>query len=226
MNENIKNESLKRMIFKVMSNNYDFKSIIFISIVFIVVINQVLSAPINEKIVLMLFDTMDITNDQRNVMASVMNGTKYMQIIFSILFSFISIIMSIIILYFSLLLFKFEIKFYKLLVIVAFSYIYIVIGDSFNISLVYYKGLELIFNPYDDTMLIGLNSLFTINKLGVFFYLILSYINIFQLLYIVSLSVNISNYLKIGIFKSFTIISISWLVTIIINSFLGLLGGQ
>ena len=108
MNENIKNESLKRMIFKVMSNNYDFKSIIFISIVFIVVINQVLSAPINEKIVLMLFDTMDITNDQRNVMASVMNGTKYMQIIFSILFSFISIIMSIIILYFSLLLFKFE----------------------------------------------------------------------------------------------------------------------
>jgi hypothetical protein len=77
--------------------------------------------------------------------------------------------------------------------------------------LVYIKGIDNIENMY-DIMLTGANLLTTVEKAGVFLYMLLTYINPFQIWFVILLIIGVKVFTDSSWKKSSVICIIYWLI--------------
>jgi len=109
------------------------------------------------------------------------------------------------------LLFKAQLNYTKALRLIIYCFIVLVIGDLVNTALIYFKGIDMIENMY-SVMLTGANVLTTVEKAGVALYVFLSYINPFQIWFVVLLTIGIKIFTDFAWGKSFVICIIFWLI--------------
>jgi hypothetical protein len=171
--------------------------------------------PVVEKVTSLTISTMDLTDIQIDTANQITHKMRYMQVIGSGILYILMFLSYALILYVIVRLAKVKLEYKKVLRLIVYSYLIIIIGDFINTFLLFSRGLDAITNVY-DTSLLGLNLFTSIEQVGATLYTFLSYINIFQLIFVVLLSIGLKIFTDKGYFKSLIISIVFWLITILI----------
>lgn len=186
----------------------------FLCLSLLIVANLFLSIPINEKMTRITISLMSMSEEQNETMIQIFERMKYLNIVGTIIFYIIMYLVYSFILSVCIRIFKAVSPYKSSLKILAYSYFPVIIGDIVNTLIIYHKGIDNITNIY-EIYHTGVNTYFSVFNTGLFFYSILTYINPFQLLFIVLLVVTIKNTLNIRYTKA-GLITITFWITIII----------
>lgn len=181
----------------------------------LIIVNLFLGIPINEKLTRITISLMSMSEEQNETMIQIFEKMKYLNIIGTIIFYIIMYLVYSFILSVCIRIFKAISSYKSSLKIMAYSYFPVIIGDIVNTLILYHKGIDNITNIY-EIYYTGLNTYFSVFNTGLFLYSILTYINPFQLLFIVLMVVAIKNTLNIGYTKAGLITIMFWLIIIII----------
>lgn len=184
-------------------------------ILFLMFINLILMVPVVEKVTSLTISTMDLTDIQIDTANQITHKMRYLQVIGSEIFYILMFFSYALILYVIVRLAKVKLEYKKALQLIVYSYLIIIIGDFINTFLLFLRGLDAITNIY-DTSLLGLNLFTSIEQVGATLYTFLSYINIFQLIFAVLLSIGLKVFTDKGYLKSLIISVIFWIITILL----------
>lgn len=177
--------------------------------------NLFLSIPIDEKMTRITLSLMSMSEEQNETMIQIFEKMKYLNLVGTIIFYVIMYFIYSFILFVCIRIFKAIGSYKNSLKILAYSYFPVIIGDIINTLFLYHKGIDNITNIY-EIYCIGLNTFFSVFNTGLFLYSILTYINPFQLLFIILMTVTLKNTLNISYAKSVLITIMFWILTITI----------
>lgn len=186
-----------------------------IIILFLMFINLILMIPVVEKVTSLTISTMPLTEIQIDTANQITHKMRYLQVVGSGILYIIMFLFYALILYLILQLAKVKLEYKKVLQLIVYSYLIIIIGDFINTFLLFSRGLDAISNIY-DTSLLGLNLFTSIEQAGATLYTFLSYINIFQLIFVFLLSVGLKIFTDEGYLKSLIISVCFWIITVLI----------
>jgi len=103
----------------------------------------------------------------------------------------------------------------KVLQLLVYCNLIIVLGDLINTALLYWRGIDNIEHAY-DIILTGITHFISIEQVGTTGYVFLNSINLFQLWFVVLLSIGFRILTDIKPVKSIVISIFFWLITILI----------
>lgn len=184
----------------------------FVLVILLMLLNTILSIPITEKLASISFSSMDIEKlDQAIPMMEIM---KYIIIIFSIFISTIYLFIGASLLYILCRIFGALLNYWQAMTIfIMASFIY-ASGEIVNTIILLNKGVECINSLY-DTYSIGLNLLTSVSTVGKIEYVLLANINIFQILFVLTIIMGVKLICKIATYKAFLISLLFWIIQII-----------
>ena len=183
----------------------------FIILLTLVLIHLILMAPVSAKISDVVLSGMSIPEKQKDMAIEMTHKLRYLSLIGGFVMYAIILFLQALILFVIALLFKAQLNYTKALRLIIYCFIVLVIGDLVNTALIYFKGIDMIENMY-SVMLTGANVLTTVEKAGVALYVFLSYINPFQIWFVVLLTIGIKIFTDFAWGKSFVICIIFWLI--------------
>lgn len=189
------------------------KGLLFL--LFIVIINSILSFPIGKAVMNHSDIFSRMPADKAEMMKAMQEKMKYLG-----LFT-VSILFVIKMFFYSLVLWllsffcKKEVKFISILSIIIVTSFVIVLGDIVNTMIIYFQGTDKVISEY-TVHKSGLNILFDVSNIGAVFYTLLTYINPFQIWFIVLLIIGLKNLVGIKITNGAVITLLFWLITIAI----------
>lgn len=184
-------------------------------VLFLMLVNLILMIPINEKILQLTVSSMSLPQDQLDTMVAVAHKMRYLQVIGMVIMYLVMFVFYAFLLYLIVRISKISLNYKKVLQLLICCYLIITIGDLVNTTLVHVQGLYAIKNMY-DIFLTGLNLLTSVEQIGVTGYVFLSYINPFQLYFVVLLSIGLKIIAEIQYTKSLVVCVVFWLITILI----------
>lgn len=174
-----------------------------------------INAPIKERASTILLLSMNLPADQVDNMVRVMHKMKYFQIFNSEILDLGMLFAYSFVIYVLILLFKNKILYKQILQLVLYIYPIVLFGDILNGLFIYYWGIENITNQY-EILMFGVNKLASINSISTTFYTFLSYINPFQIWFIILLEMGVKTLAKTSHYKSVVISSLFWLISTLI----------
>jgi hypothetical protein len=110
---------------------------------------------------------------------------------------------------------KKDIKYIQILSLFVIAFFIVILGDIANTAIIYFQGIDKITSEY-SIYKTGLNILFDVKSIGPVIYSMFTYINPFQIWFIVLLIIGLNRLFEIEISKATLIILIFWLITVAI----------
>ena len=187
----------------------------FIILLTFALINMILMVPVNAKISELLFSNMSLPEEQMDMIIQMTHKMRYLSLIGGLIMYAIVLFACSLLLYVIALIFRTQLTYSKALRLIIYCFIVLVIGDIINMIFVYYRGVDNIESMY-SAMLTGANLLTSVEKAGVFLYMFFSYINPFQIWFVVLLTIGVKIFTDSGWAKSCIICIIYWLIVTII----------
>ena len=175
------------------------------------VVYTILMIPVSAKIVDLSLSKMTLPDKQMDMVIQVAHAMRYLSVISGIITYAAMLFLQALILFVIALLFKTKLGYIKALRLIIYCSIVLVIGELVNIALLYFKGIDNIENMY-DIVLTGANLLTSVDRAGVALYLFLSYLNPFQLWFVVLLILGVKLFTDSGWAKPIVICIIYWLI--------------
>ena len=188
-----------------------FPVLAFIFLLIIVLVNLILSVPVSGKVSEAMFLNMSMPENQMDMVVQMMHNMRYLTVIGGLIGYAVMLFFYALILYVIALIFRTQLKYTKALRLIIYCFLVLVIGELVNIFIVYLKGIDNIENMY-DIMMTGANLLTTVEKAGVFLYMLLSYINPFQIWFVILLIIGVKVFTDSSWTKSSIICIIYWLI--------------
>ena len=183
----------------------------FIVLLTLVLIHLILMAPVSAKLTDIVLSGMSMPDKQKDMAIEMTHKLRYLSMIGGFIMYVIILFLQALVLFVVALIFKAQLNYTKALRLIIYCFIVLVIGDLVNTALIYFKGIDTIENMY-SIMLTGANVLTSVDKAGVAIYVFLSYINPFQIWFVVLLTIGIKIFTDFAWGKSFTICIIFWLI--------------
>ena len=178
----------------------------------LVLIHLILTIPVSAKLSDIVISGMSsIPEKQKDMAIQMTHKLRYLSMIGGFVMYLIILFIQALVLFVIALLFKAQLSYTKVLRLIIYCFIVLIIGDIVNTAIVYFKGIDTIENMY-SVMLTGANLLTSVEKAGVALYVFLSYINPFQLWFVVLLTIGIKIFTDFSWGKSFAICIIFWLI--------------
>jgi hypothetical protein len=168
--------------------------------------------PVTAKIIRITLSS--LPDEQRSLALEISDKMRYLQAFGNVLVTLITILIYSFILWILTLLAKPSLTFIKSFRLIIYSYFVLVIGDFINSGLLYIRGLDKITTTYDIS-LTGLNVFTSLEKSGVGLYQFLSYVNPFQVWFVILVSIGLSIFTDSKYIKSLIICFIFWILTLI-----------
>lgn len=197
--------------FNQLKTEVKFPVIAFIIVLALILIHLILLAPISAKLSEIVLSSMSIPEKQKDIAIGVTYKLRYLSIIGGFIMYAIVLFLQALILYVIALLFKAQLGYMKALRLIIYCFIALVIGDLVNITLIYLKGIDSLENVY-SVMLTGANLLTSVENVGAALYLFLSYINPFQIWFVVLLTIGVKIFTDLSWSKSIAICIIFWVI--------------
>ena len=197
--------------FNQLKNEEKFPVMAFLVLLTLVLIHLILMAPISSKLGEMVLSGMSMPEKQKDMAIEMTHKLRYLSMIGGFIMYAVILFLQALILFVVALMFKAQLNYSKALRLIIYCFIVLVIGDLVNTALIYFRGIDTIENMYSVT-LTGVNVLTTVEKAGVALYVFLSYINPFQIWFVVLLTLGIKIFTDFGWGKSFAICIIFWLI--------------
>ena len=183
----------------------------FILLLILALVNLILSVPVSSKISEALLLNMSLPEKQMDMAIQMMHNMRYLTAIGGLIGYAIMLFLYSLVLYVIALIFRTQLKYTKALRLIIYCFIILAIGELVNIMLVYIKGIDNIENMY-GIMMTGANLLTSVEKVGVFLYMFLSYINPFQIWFVILLIIGVKVFTDSSWAKSSIICIIYWLI--------------
>jgi len=177
----------------------------------LVLIHLILNIPISAKLSDIVLSGMSIPEKQKDMAIEVTHKLRYLSMIGGFVMYVIILFVQALVLFVIALIFKAQLSYMKALRLIIYCFFVLIIGDIVDTALVYFKGIDNIESMY-GIMLTGANLLTSVEKAGVALYVFLSYINPFQLWFVVLLTIGIKIFTDFAWSKSFAICIIFWLI--------------
>jgi len=174
-------------------------------------IHLILMTPASAKLSEILLSGMSMPEKQKDMAIEMTYKLRYLSMIGGFIMYAITLFLQALVLFVIALIFKAQLGYMKALRLMIYCFIVLVIGDLVNMALIYFKGIDTIENMY-SLMLTGANLLTSVEKAGVALYVFLSYINPFQLWFVVLLIIGVKIFTDSSWGKSFAICIIFWLI--------------
>ena len=197
--------------FKQLKTEEKFPVIALVILLTLALINLILMAPVTAKLSETVLSGMSLPDKQKDMAIEMTHKLRYLSMIGGFIMSAVILFLQALILFVIALIFKAQLNYAKALRLIIYCFIVLVIGDLVNTILIYFKGIDTIENMY-SVMLTGASLLTSVEKVGVALYTFLSYINPFQLWFVVLLTIGIKIFTDSGWSKSFAICIIFWLI--------------
>lgn len=178
-------------------------------------VNSILSIPINDRVMVGTISSMHIPEEQVDAMSQIAHKMRYLQIIGSELSFVLVLLFNSFLIFIITKLLKNRIEYKKSLQLLVYSYYILAIGDLVNTFYLYFNGLNNI-NNVGDVLLRGANMFVSVESVGITLYTLLSYVNPFQILFCIFLYIGVKVLSGMQGIKSFIVILIFWLITIIV----------
>lgn len=179
-------------------------------------IHLILMAPVSAKLSEIVLSGMSMPEKQKDMAIEMTYKLRYLSMIGGFIMYAIILFLKALVLFVIALIFKAQLGYMKALRLMIYCFIVLIIGDLVNMALVYFKGIDTIENMYSLTLtgvkLTGVNLLTSVDKVGVALYVFLSYINPFQLWFVVLLTIGVKIFTDSSWGKSFAICIIFWLI--------------
>ena len=194
-----------------------FSAFSWVIVLLLMLVNLILNIPVGEKILQITVSEMSLTQYQLDTMAQVAYKMRYLQIAGTLILYIIMFLCYALLLNLLVYLAKAKDKLFykKALQLLVCCYLIVTIGDLVNTTFIYIRGLDAINSLYEIS-LTGLNLLTSVEQIGAVGYSFLSYINPFQLWFVVLLSVGLGIFTDMKRMKTIIISVLFWLITIMI----------
>lgn len=192
-----------------------FPLIELIILLFFILINLILMIPVVEKVTSLTISAMPLSEIQMDTANQIAHKMRYLEVIGSEIIYVVMIFLYALILYAIAYIMKVKIEYKMALKLIVYSYLIITIGDLINTCLLFSRGLDEISNIY-DTSLLGFNLFASIERVGPTLYTFLSYLNLFQLIFVVLLSAGLKIFAEIKYIKSLFICIVFWVISVLI----------
>ena len=192
-----------------------FPVVALVILLLLIVINSILMVPITSKIMTTTMSSMPLPEKQLDTTLSMMHQLRYLLVIGVVFSTAITLFLQALLLYIITVVAKPAITYIKSFSLIVYSYFAILFGNLINTGIIFIRGLDKITNQYELTSMTGLNLLTTVEKAGAAIYIPLTYINPFQIWFIVLLSIVLKIFVDIKYTKALLICVIFWLITLI-----------
>ena len=183
----------------------------FIILLTLALIHLILNVPIGAKVSELVLSSMALPEKQMDMVVQMTHKMRYLSMIGGFIMYVIMLFVYPLILYVIALIFRTRLTYTKALRLIIYCFIVLIIGDLVNAALVYFRGIDNIENIY-GTLLTGANLLTSVENAGVALYLFLSYINPFQIGFVVLLIIGVKIFTDSSWAKSSVICIIYWLI--------------
>jgi hypothetical protein len=183
----------------------------FVILLVLALVTAILMVPVNAKVIELTMSKMSLPEKQMDMAIQMAHTMRYLSVIGGIIMYAGMLFLQALILFVIALLFKTQLGYIKALRLIIYCSIVLIIGELVNVVLVYFKGVDNIENMY-GIMLTGANLLTSVESAGSALYLFLSYINPFQLWFVVLLALGIKLFTDSGWAKPIAICIIYWLI--------------
>ena len=177
----------------------------------LILINLILNVPIGVKTSELVLSGMSLPEAQMDMAIQITHKFRYLTVLGGFVMYVIMLFVYPLILFVIALIFTVRIDYSKALRLIIYCFIVLAIGDLVNTALVYFRGIDNIESIY-DVMLTGTNLLTSVENAGVALYLFLSYINPFQIGFVVLLIIGFKVFTDSGWSKSVIVCMIYWLI--------------
>jgi len=188
-----------------------FPVIALVILLTLALINLILMSPVTAKLSETVLSGMSMPEKQKDMAIEMTHKLRYLSMMGEFIMYAIILFLQALVLFVIAFIFKTQLNYAKALRLIFYCFIVLVIGDLVNTALIYFKGIDTIENMY-SVMLTGANLLTSVEKVGVASYTFLSYINPFQLWFVLLLTIGIKIFTDSGWGKSFAICAIFWLI--------------
>lgn len=206
-------------VFELIKNKALKWSILLIIMTILVVAFSLLNIPIKNEIMLKSDIATRVSSDQLAMIQNLQSKMQYINLIASAVQFLIKMAFFSLLLWGGVRLFRNNVKYVQIFSLFICAYFIIVLGDYFNTLINYIAGIEHI-NVRYNIYKIGINVLFDVNKIGVFLYTFLYYINPFQIWFLLLVTYGLTYVTQIKLKYSFFIILSLWIIAIVSPSLL------
>jgi hypothetical protein len=177
-------------------------------------IHLILFVPVNAKVSELALSGMTMPEKSMDMAVQMMHKLRYLTMIGGFVMYVVLLFLHALILYVIALIFKANINYSKALRLIIYCFIVLVIGDLINTAIIYFKGIDNIENMY-GIYSVGANMFTSVEKSGATLYLFLSYINPFQLWFVLLLIIGVKLFSDSSWSKSAIVCLIYWLITVL-----------
>lgn len=188
-----------------------FPSALFFCLILLMVFNVILSLPITQRISEIMFSSMNVPEEQMNMMMGIMQKMKYVSIVSALFTGAVYIFVVSLILYLLCKLFRAKITYWGAMTVFLVGALFHTLNDIINTGITLFKGLEQISSPY-DVYHTGLNVLTSVEQIGVAGYILLSNITVLGVLFVIIIAIGLKFVCNISKFKASIIAIILWLL--------------
>ena len=188
-----------------------FPAIALIIVLTLALIHLILMAPVSAKLSETVLLGMSMPEKQKDMAIEMTHKLRYLSIIGGFIKYAVILFVQAFILFVVALTFKIRLNYTKALRLIIYCFIVLIIGDLVNTALTYFKGIDTVDNMY-SVMVTGTNLLTSVDKAGVVLYTFLSYINPFQLWFVVLLTIGIKIFTDSSWSKSLAVCIVFWLI--------------
>lgn len=196
---------------------------LFIALLLLTLISQILSFPIAEQLINHSDMFSKLPPEQLEKIKNVTQKMRYVQLISGGFMFIIKILVFTLLVWGGVYAFQGKIKFEQALILVLLVNLVIILGDLVNIGILFARGIENIHSQYDMAKT-GLNVLVSKDQTGTGLYTILSYINPFEIWYVILLIIGIRTVTGLSSMSSISITLIIWLLTIAVVATMAVVG--
>ena len=193
-----------------------FPAMALIIVLLLVAVYLILMLPITAKITALTLSSMPLPEEQLERSMEILHKMRYLQVIGGIFSTAATLFLYALLLYLLTLIAKPALTYIKSFTIIVYSYFALLLGNLINIGLLYLKGLDNITNPFEIS-LTGLNLLTSVEQAGLVLYSFLSYINPFQVWFIILISLGLKVFADIKYTKALLICILFWVITILVT---------
>ena len=201
--------------FKQLKTEEKFPLAALIILLTLALVHLILNVPIGAKAQETVMAGMSSLSDEQKDMALQMtHKLRYLTALGGFIMYAVILFIHALLLFVTAWIFKAQLTYGKALRLIIYCMIISIIGALVNTALVYIHGIDNL-TGINDAMLMGLNRLTTVEKVGLPLYTFLSTINPFEIWYVILLVIGVKIFTDSAWSKAFLISIIFWLIVVL-----------